>query len=237
MAKKLPQILTQSELTVLLDQPNVRTITGLRNRCVLELMAHGGLRVGEIINLKPGDIRWDTGEVEIHNGKGGRERVIPLHRSTMDWLHLWNEKRPKHSRYFFTTISGAKPGKQINSRYPDQMVKRYAKETGIQEFEVQESGQRQYRIKPHALRHTYASSLLDSGFSLAEVQQLLGHSNIITTSVYLHVNPKDLRQKVQSAPTAEESDLKLDQMEAAANEMLAMVAQARGVPNQPDKDV
>ena len=183
MAKTLPQILSENELAALLGQPNVRTITGLRNRCVLELMAHGGLRVGEVINLKPGHIRWETGEVEIHDGKGGGERVVPLHRSTMDWLHLWNEKRPKHSRYFFTTISGDNAGSQVSPRYPDQMIKRYAEEAGIQEFEVRESGRRQYKVKPHTLRHTYASRLIGQGFNLAEVQQLLGHSNVITTSV------------------------------------------------------
>ena len=194
---------------------------------MLELMAHGGLRVGEVINLKPGHIRWETGEVEIHNGKGGGERVIPLHGTTMDWLHRWNESRPKHSRHFFTTISGDNAGGQVCVRYPDQMLKRYADDAGVQEFEVRKSGRREYKVRPHTLRHTYASRLLDSGFSLAEVQALLGHSNIITTSVYLHTNPKALREKIQAEPTREERDLDAQELEEAAAKLLELAAQRR----------
>ncbi len=227
MARKLPRILSEDELAALLEQPNVRTISGLRNRAMLELMAHGGLRVGEIINLKPGHIRWETGEVEIKNGKGGAERVIPLHGSTMDWLHRWDEKRPNHSKSFFTTISGDGAGSQLSTRYPDQMLKRYADEAGIQEFEMRESGRRDYKVRPHTLRHTYASRLIGQGFNLAEVQQLLGHSNVITTSIYLHVSPKELRDKIQAQPTKEESDLDAQELEAAGQKLLDMAAQRR----------
>jgi len=227
MATKLPDVLTEEEMTLLLEQPNTRTISGLRNRAMLELMAHGGLRVGEVVNLKPGHIRWQTGEVEIKNGKGGQERVVPLHRTTMGWLHLWNEKRPNHSRYFFTTISGDNAGGKLTSRYPDQMLKRYAKDAGVQEVEVRKSGRRRYKIHAHALRHTYASALISRGYSLAAVQALLGHSNIITTSRYLHVNPKELRERIQSEPTREESDLDAQELEETAAKLLELAAQRR----------
>ena len=127
----------------------------------------------------------------------------------------------------FTTISGAKPGGQLQPRYVAQMVSRYAEAAGIQEFTTRESGRRQWKVHPHTLRHTYASRLLDSGFSLAEVQQLLGHSNIITTSVYLHTNSKALREKIQAAPTTEERDLDAQELEAAGQKLLEMAAQKR----------
>ncbi len=226
MARKLPQVLTEDEVFALLAAPNVRSITGLRNRAMLELMAYGGLRVGEVVNLRPGHIRWDSGEVEIKNGKGGQERVVPLHATVMDWLHRWNEQRPKHSRYFFTTISGEKKGSQLSSRYPDQMVKRHAKEAGIQEVEYR-NNRPHYKVHCHALRHTFASRMLSQGFTLAEVQALLGHSNIITTSVYLHTNPKALREKIQSQPTREEREMDAQELEEAGRKLLELAAQRR----------
>lgn len=236
MPRKLPKILSDDELALLLEQPNTRTITGLRNRAMLELLAFGGLRIGEIVNLTPGRVRWQTGEVEVVNGKGGSDRIIPLHKNSMDWLHRWSQARPTHSKSFFTTISGAKPGAKLQPRYVAQMVHRYAVDGGIQDFTTRESGRRAWKVHPHTLRHTYASRLLDQGFSLAEVQQLLGHSNIITTSVYLHTNPKDLREKIQAQPTREENALDAEELEAAGRKLLALAAQARGVPNQPDKE-
>ena len=227
MAHNLPEILSEGELALLLEQPNVRTISGLRNRVMLEILAHGGLRVGEVINLKPGHVRWETGEVEIKNGKGGRDRVIPLHQSTMDWLHRWNDKRPSGSKFFFTTISGAKAGGRLSLRYPAQLVDRCAKSAGIQDFEVRPSGRKKWKVHPHTLRHTYASSLLSRGYSLAAVQQLLGHSSVLTTSVYLHVNPIDLREQIQGEATREERDLAADELEAAGQKLLDMAAQRR----------
>ena len=72
MPKKLPKVISKDEAQALLAQPNTGCPTGLRNRVALELMYRAGLRVSEVTKLKPGDIRWQSGELEIHNGKGGR---------------------------------------------------------------------------------------------------------------------------------------------------------------------
>ena len=206
MPRKLPKIIAQDEIAALLDQPSLKSATGIRNRTILELLVNAGLRVAELCNLKPGHIRWQTGEVEVVNGKGGADRVIPVHKETMDWLRRWEEKRPNHSRFFFTTIKG-KAGSKLAVRFIGEMVGRYATAAGIQDSELRESGRRAWKVHPHTLRHTFASHLLDIGYSLAEVQALLGHVNIQTTSIYLHVNPTALREKIQSEPTRQERDL------------------------------
>ena len=193
MRKKLPEIITREEAEALLAVPNARCATGLRNRVILEVMYRAGLRVSEVIKLRPGHIDWSLGQIKVKASKGGKDRVVPVDPETMDWLGRWEEKRPKSKGRFFTTLE-AKP---LSARYLGQLVARYAEKAGIQEVEKQE-GKPRYKVHPHTLRHTYASEKLDEGFSLVEVQQLLGHSNIVTTSVYLHVNPTALREKIQS---------------------------------------
>lgn len=229
MRKKLPDILSEEEVTTLLNQPNVKVPTGLRNRCMLELMARGGLRVAEIVNLRPSNIRWETGEIEVKNSKAGRERVVPLHPQVMGWLRLWDQQRPKHSRYFFTTIKrgrNGKPGGQLTTRYCDQMVKAVALSAGVQQVEVEEGKRPRYRIHCHALRHWYATQTLQI-CSLSEVQQLLGHSNVSVTSVYLHVDPREMRRKIQSQPTTEERETQADKLAAAAEVLSQLAEQAR----------
>lgn len=231
MAQKLPTILREEEVEILLEQPNTRTPTGLRNRAMLECMANAGLRVSEVVKLKVSHIRWKTGELEIHDGKGGEERVVPLHPQTMDWLFRWNEKRPKGSRYFFCSVksrgNGAKIGNQLTTRYCDQLVKWCAEKGGIQ---VTEQGPKRlrYRIHAHALRHYYATmKLRGHRFDLAEVRDLLGHKNLATTSRYLHSDPEELREKVQAEPTNEERASRAEKVRAA-RELLAEFAEEMG---------
>ena len=180
----MPKVINRRQARALLEQPNVSCPTGLRNRVILEVMYRAGLRVSEVVSLKPGHIRWPSGELAIKDGKGGVDRVVPVDQETTDWLGRWDEQRPKIRGRFFTTLQG----KPLSPRYIWGMVKRAA-----QKAEVDPN-----QVSPHVLRHSYASEKLEEGFTLAEVQQLLGHANVQTTSVYLHVNPKDLREKIQS---------------------------------------
>ena len=190
MSKKaLPMYIDKEQATALLDQPNVNCPTGLRNRVALELMYRAGLRVSEVVKLKPGHIDWKQGQLTVRNGKGSRDRVVPVTEGTVEWLRRWHEQRPRKAGRFFTTLQG----KPLSRRYLWGMVKRCAKKTGL-EFE---------KISPHILRHTYATERLDEGFTIAEVQALLGHSNVSTTSTYLHANPTHLREKVQGQQAAE----------------------------------
>lgn len=182
-SKTLPISLDAEQVTALLDQPNVKCATGLRNRAILEVMYRAGLRVSEVTNLKPGHIDWVKGQLVVRGGKGGKDRVVPVEAGVMDWLERWEGIRPKANGRFFSTLQG----KPLSRVYLWGLVKRCARKTGM-DFE---------KVSPHVLRHTYASQKLEDGFTIAEVQALLGHSNISTTSIYLHANPKALREKIQ----------------------------------------
>ena len=183
MPRKLPETLQRSEAKALLEQPSLSCPTGIRNRAMLELMYHAGLRLGEVVGLRPSDIRWEAGELHLTHTKGGRHRVVPLSEETLGYLRLWAEKRPAgRSKRFFTTLKG----KPVSPRYVQAMVAREAHNAGIER-----------RVHPHMLRHTYATELLDEGYNIREVQELLGHANLSTTQIYTHVNLGVLKEKVR----------------------------------------
>ena len=195
--KKLPHILEKDEAKALLSTPNTRCPTGLRNRVILEIMYRAGLRVSEVVNLHTTHIRFQDAIVEIHNGKGGKDRNVPLEQGTVGWLQAWKEKRPKGGRYFFCTLGKGK----ISPRYLQEMVKRMADRAGIKSWS---------RVTPHTLRHTYATELLDEGFTIREVQESLGHSSIQTTQIYTHVRPGTLAAKIAKRSGSEDVDMDVE---------------------------
>ncbi len=170
------------EVSALLHSPNIKAPTGLRNRVILEVMYRAGLRVSEVIRLRPSDIRWESLILEIHQGKGSKDRNVPFDQETLGWLRAWDAKRPK-SRWFFCTLKGS----SVSARYIQVMVKRLARKASLQRASI---------ITPHILRHTYATELLNDGFTIREVQELLGHSSVATTQIYTHVRPEHLAEKI-----------------------------------------
>jgi len=179
--KKLPKTLTKDEVLLLLSQPNKRAPTGLRNRCIMQLMYRAGLRESEVINLGTKDVEWGEAILRVWQGKGAKDRTLYLDEHTLDLLRMWDERRPR-GRYFFCTLKGNK----LNDRYIRELVDRYAEKAGIGKH-----------VNPHMLRHTFATELLQEGYNIREVQKLLGHSDVSTTMIYTHVYDSDLANKMR----------------------------------------
>ncbi|NLA27984.1 MAG: tyrosine-type recombinase/integrase, partial [Firmicutes bacterium] len=171
---KLPKILSRSEVERLLAIPNPRYPTGLRNRVMLQLFYRAGLRRQEVIDLVPADIDYTNNLLYIQDSKGGKDRVVPFDDETKSWLEKWKERRPE-SDYFFCTL----PGNKLSPRYVLEMVYRASEKAQV----FVQNGRTRKKVHPHIFRHTYATELLEEGFGIHEVQQLLGHSNITTTAV------------------------------------------------------
>lgn len=185
MAKrKLPKTLLADEVRRLLDAPNLRAPTGLRNRCMLELMYRAGLRVGEVCALKPRDVDVKAGVVHVWDGKGGDGTAYFDADSLRILLDQWKAIRRTlpRSDYLFCTLQGA----PVSVRYVEQMVQRMRRRAGVTT-----------RCTPHTLRHTFATELREEGFDLREVQEALRHKDISTTQIYAHVRDEQLRQKIQ----------------------------------------
>lgn len=188
---KLPKVISRSEAQRLLSLPDVKCPTGLRNRVALQLMYRAGLRVGEVCNLGPDDIDLERGYIYVQLGKGKRDRVVPTDPDTLAWCRRWMECRPP-SRYFICTLKGGR----LSDRYLRQVLERLSRKAAI----YLNSSHSQRPVHPHTLRHCFATERLEDGFSIVEVQELLGHSSIQTTQVYTAVRPEALRSKMAQLP-------------------------------------
>ena len=198
--KRLPVTLTTDEVDALLATINTGCTTGLRNRAMLQAMLGAGLRVSEVASLRGLDVDLQKGTVRVNQGKGSKDRVVPVDRETLGWLQAWAEKRKSlglnsKEAFFVGLREGAtgrgerERGQGLTPRYLQSLVTILARAAGIEK-----------PVSPHTLRHTYATRLLDRGFNIREVQTLLGHANVQTTQVYTHVNPEELRAKLQAEP-------------------------------------
>ena len=167
--KKLPTILEPDEAQNLLKQPNKRYPTGLRNKAIISLMLHCGLRVSEVADLRPANINITKGKLRVESGKGNKDRNLAIPEYLIDLLNSWRKKRPE-GPFFFSTLNG----KKLSIRYLQQMVKRYGQKAGINK-----------NISPHTLRHTYATQYYRQTKDIETLRRILGHSDISTTTIYI----------------------------------------------------
>jgi len=196
MSRRLPVTLTDGEVESLLAQVKPKSTTGLRNRAMLAAMLGAGLRVSEVCTLRGVDVDLAEGMVRVNLGKGRKDRVIPVDHETLAWLRAWAERREKLGangrQPFFCRIrtrgiTGRLPALgAVAPRTVQLLIGRLARAAGIEK-----------RVTPHTLRHTYATRMLRRGFTIREVQELLGHASVATTQVYTHVDPQALKEKVQ----------------------------------------
>jgi len=180
---KLPKILTESEASALLNEPNRRYYSPERDYIAMQLMYNAGLRVGEVVALKPEHIDLLNGQIEVREGKGGKDRIVPALNGLPDDLGDWMDRRPE-SEWLLPTSKGT----QTTTQHLRRSVKRYAEKAGIEEIE---------RVSPHTLRHTFATDLLEYCGNIRKVQKALGHSDISTTMIYTHVTDADLHEAMR----------------------------------------
>jgi len=178
-------LISSEELERLLDQPDVSTLKGLRDKAILETLFSTGLRVSELAGLKKTSINLKTGEFSV-KGKGSKIRVVFLSDRAKIALTNYMDKRQDLEEYLFvsTGFNQSKTSvKALTTRSIERLVKYYAASAGITKDVV-----------PHTLRHAFATDLLQNGADLRSVQMMLGHSSITTTQVYTHLTDKELKE-------------------------------------------
>lgn len=143
--QRLPKVLSKQEVKLLLQAPDRKCPTGLRNYCIMLLMYRAGLRVSEVCSLKQSQINWSDGIIRII-GKGDKERVVPLDFDTLEALKQWEAVKPKGSKNFFCTLQGG----AISRQYTHAMLDRESEKMGIQ------------HTHPHMLRHYVESQVMGS---------------------------------------------------------------------------
>ncbi len=181
---RVPKVLSESQVEALLQAPALHTPRGLRDRAMLELLYATGLRVSELVGIAALDVSLSDGVVRVVQGKGGKDRLVPLGAEAAHWLQRYlTEARPalvgpRASVALFVTARAAAMTRQSFWL----LIKKYAVIAGVRA-----------PLSPHVLRHAFATHLLNHGADLRVVQMLLGHADISTTQIYTHVARERLK--------------------------------------------
>ena len=186
--KRMPGILTIEEVDLLLKQPKGNTAKGIRDRAMLELLYATGIRVSELISLKVKDINLKLGYLTCSGGE--KERVIPFGSTAKQAVEQYMEGArdqllgDQESDFLFLNCSG----KSMSRQGFWKVLKGYASSAGIQQD-----------ITPHTLRHSFAAHLVQNGADLKSVQEMMGHSDISTTQIYMNMNIHKIRDVYMKA--------------------------------------
>ena len=180
----LPKYLDLDEVDRLLSQPDVSTPRGIRDKALIELLYATGLRVTELLSLKPGDVSLDGGYLTCV-GKGDKQRLVPFGSAAAEWIQTYvSQARPallkgRKAAWLFVNARG---GGRLSRVGFWKILKDYGIRAGISR-----------EISPHVLRHSFATHLLDRGADLRAIQMMLGHADLSTTQIYTHVLEARLR--------------------------------------------
>lgn len=181
LALRIPRPRKESRLPAVLSQDEVARLIGRarnpKHRALLVLLYSAGLRVGEVVRLRPGDLDMDRGLVRVRGGKGDKDRYTLLARRARDVVRIYREAYPS-DRWLFP---GGRSGRHLTTRSVQRVVKRAAEAAGIEK-----------KVTAHTLRHSFATHLLEGGTNLRIIQELLGHQSARTTQVYTHVARSEL---------------------------------------------
>lgn len=190
IAKKIPHFLNDFEIErlikIALEQ---NSPDGIRNACIISILFASGMRVSELVNLPLSAIKSTCSNEKAINsinviGKGNKERIVPISKQAEEMLQKYLAIRheflveKKNGKWLFPSRKGA----NISRVFVGLMLKNLAKMANIDE----------YKVHPHSFRHSIAIKLLSKGMNIRDVQEILGHSDIATTAIYTHINPREI---------------------------------------------
>lgn len=187
IGRHLPDVLSYEEITAMIDCIDLSSPLGHRNKAIIEVLYACGLRVSELISLKISNIYKKDEFIRVF-GKGNKERLIPISRSTLKTIGLYIEgerlHQPINSKHTDTLFINRRGG-ALSRQMIFLIIKDLAEKAGIKK-----------NIGPHTLRHSFATHLLEGGADLRAVQQMLGHASINTTEIYTHISDQYLREVI-----------------------------------------
>jgi integrase/recombinase XerD len=207
----LPTVLTIEEIEQLMQQPEIQTPYGLRDRAILEVLYSTGIRRSELCNLKLHDISLVQLTLYVRKGKGGKDRLLPLGERAAQWLDMYLRKvRPQllldiNEEVLFLNDYGS----MFSDNKLGDRVKRFMKNAGINAIG-----------SCHLLRHAMATHMLENGADIRYIQAMLGHADLTSTQMYTHVSIRKLQEiHAQTHPAkAEDKKILLDQLAAEMDE-------------------
>ncbi|WP_224482679.1 site-specific tyrosine recombinase XerD [Robertkochia aurantiaca] len=187
--RKLPQVLAEEEIDKMIAAIDLSTPEGERNRAMIETLYSCGLRVSELTGLRFSDLFFEEGFIRV-SGKGSKQRFVPITRVAQKYINTYSYEvrvhlniAKGHEDYVFLN----RRGRQLTRAMIFTIVRNLAEKAGVKK-----------KISPHTLRHSFATHLLTGGADLRAIQQMMGHENITTTEVYVHLNRSDLARSIMN---------------------------------------
>ena len=187
IGKHLPEVLSLEEIDSILSNIDRSRPEGVRDHCIIEVLYSCGLRISELCNLQLSDLFLEEGYIRVH-GKGRKERLVPISeqaiREIRDWMTIRCHINIKPGNQDYLFLSRTR-GKKLSRISLFVYIRQYAQDAGITK-----------EISPHTFRHSFATHLLQGGASLTAIQAMLGHEDIATTEIYMHVDVSHLREEI-----------------------------------------
>ncbi|KKO20730.1 MAG: tyrosine recombinase XerC [Candidatus Brocadia sp.] len=183
LEKKLPGFMSVRQIETLLNLPGLSTVTGIRDRAIMETLYSTGMRVSELVGTDVSDIDFFNEVVKV-KGKGRKERLQPIGNHALDAIRSYLKERGSDKKALFLNNRGGR----LTERSVARMLEKYVKIAGLS-----------LAISPHTFRHSFATHLLDNGADLRSVQELLGHANLSSTQIYTHITTERLKQVYDKA--------------------------------------
>lgn len=184
--KSLPRgVLTPSEARKIIHAPDTKTVIGYRDRTILEVLYSSGIRKEEVNSLTLKDVDYNDGFLRIDEGKGNKDRIVPIGRICCRYLENYIKSvRPElikdpYNNHLFLSLRG----NRLSKNMVWELVKKYAKKARIRK-----------NVHPHTFRHTCATTMLKNKADLNSIRKILGHTSLNTTQIYTHLNITDLKE-------------------------------------------
>lgn len=171
------------ETESLLNLPPSNTVSGIRDKAIMETLYSSGMRVSELVGINVADVDFFNEVVKVR-GKGKKERLQPIGTHALNAMQSYLGKRGSDNKALFLNNRGGR----LTERSVARMLEKYVKKAGLS-----------LNISPHTFRHSFATHLLDRGADLRSVQELLGHANLSTTQIYTHITTERLKQVYDKA--------------------------------------
>lgn len=187
--RPLPKALSQEEVNMLLNAPDTTNLLGIRDKAILELLYGSGLRVSEVSNLTTENIKLESQIAIIREGKGGKDRIVPLTPLSCKAISLYINSRfstkPewRQEKHIFLNHLGT----PLTTRSIARIIDKYARQLAMM-----------MNITPHQFRHSFATHLLNNGADIRAVQEMLGHASLSTTQIYTRISKEKLLQTYRS---------------------------------------
>lgn len=189
IGRKLPEVMTIEEIDAMIDEIDLSSKEGHRNKAILETLYSCGLRVSELVNLRFEDLFFDEGFIRV-TGKGNKQRLVPVSPSVKREIGIYNDHIRRHQhiqRGHESFVFLNRRGAQLTRVMIFTIIKNLAERINLQKT-----------VSPHTFRHSFATHLLEGGANLRAIQEMLGHESITTTEIYTHLDQKFLQEAIKS---------------------------------------